>query len=47
MNSFDAEVTIALLKSVEEQAIKTAAALQKVIDLMRKTKDIQEGKETK
>ena len=43
---FDAEVEIILLKNVEEQADKAAAALQKVIDLMRKTKDIQEGKET-
>lgn len=46
MTVFDAEVEIILLKNVEEQADKAAAALQKVIDLMRKTKDIQEGKET-
>ena len=38
MTVFDAEVEIALLRQVEEQAVRTAAALEKVIDLMRQTR---------
>lgn len=38
MNAFDAEVEIALLRQVEEQAVRTAAALERVLDLMRQTR---------
>ena len=38
MTVFDAEVEITLLKQVEEQAVRTAAALERVLDLMRQTR---------
>ena len=40
MNAFDAEVEITLLRQVEEQAVRTAAALERVIDLMRQTREM-------
>ena len=40
MNAYDAEVEIALLRQVEEQANRTAAALEHVIDLMRQTREM-------
>ena len=39
MNAFDAEVTITFLKNVEEQAVRTAAALERVLDLMREARN--------
>lgn len=39
MTVFDAEVEITLLKQVEEQAVRTAAALEQVLDLMREIKE--------
>ena len=38
MTVFDAEVEITLLKQVEEQAVRTAAALERVLILMRQTR---------
>ena len=38
MTVFDAEVEIILLKNVEEQADKAAAALERVLDLRRQTR---------
>lgn len=35
MNAQDAQITIAVLQSVEEQANSTAAALEKVLSLMQ------------
>ena len=40
MTVFDAEVEITLLKQVKEQAVRTAAALEHVIDLMRQTREM-------
>lgn len=41
MNAFDAEVEITLLRQVEEQAVRTAAALKQVLDLMREIEEKQ------
>ena len=38
MTVFDAEAEITLLKQVEEQAVRAAAALERVLDLMRQTR---------
>lgn len=38
MTVFDAEVEITFLKQVEEQAVRTAAALERILDLMRLTR---------
>ena len=40
MNAFDAEVEITLLRQVEEQADKAAAALRQVVGLLRKVRDL-------
>lgn len=40
MNAFDAEVEITLLRQVEEQADKAAAALRQVVGLMREVRDL-------
>jgi len=40
---FDAEVEITLLKQVEEQAVRTAAALERVLILMRQTGGMDKG----
>ena len=45
MNVFDAEVEITLLRQVEEQAVRTAAALEQVLDLMREIEEKEEEKE--
>ena len=40
MTVFDAEVEITLLKQVEEQADKAAAALRQVVGLLREVRDL-------
>lgn len=40
MTVFDAEVEITLLRQVEEQADKAAAALRQVVGLMREVRDL-------
>lgn len=40
MTVFDAEVEIILLKNVEEQADKAAAALRQVVRLLREVRDL-------
>ena len=40
MTVFDAEVEITLLKQVEEQAVRTAAALRQVVGLLREVRDL-------
>ena len=39
MNPIDAEILIAVLRNVEEQAKATAAALQMVVDLAARVKE--------
>lgn len=40
MTVFDAEVEITLLRQVEEQTDKAAAALRQVVGLMREVRDL-------
>ena len=41
MNAQDAQITIAVLQSVEEQAKNTAAALERVLALAEKVERLQ------
>ena len=53
MTASDAQIEIAILASIERQANRTAAALQRVLDLMRESarlrnqKNHKKGKQSK